>query len=211
MKRKIISGSLILIIFIQMLLISCASIATKSKLYNQELIYNIDKVAVWPPLVDYPWEEHDKFVFERKLKGVSSYSSIVDSANNLTKETLVDELKKLNMLEIILPDSLNDLIMQHNGKNIFTFRKNLKPVRQLPEIKSVLITKLRLQYDYMDGFNTYITMSLVSVENFKSILEVTFNTRLGKIYIFPPGPKKTIPDGIKGAIKGLVNSLKKNR
>ena len=191
---------------------SCASFGTKVHVITPETLPSLKKIAIWPvaavPLVDRIDEKHPEFV-DSLLANYADFRAQSMEISKKAESVLLEELNTSGLFSVIGPDSVLGMISDRNPDYWRFGREDWKSYKDIVDATGFLITKLSFGRE-SGGINTYVTLTIYDNVTGNAIIEAKFNTKWGKSYLLPQPMEKTLPDGIHGAVNGLINELRKH-
>ena len=179
---------------------------------NPEALPSLKRVAIWPtatfPVIDKFDEKHPDLI-DSMLVFDSLFSDSSESLSRFTDSVLFYELKSSGLFYLISSDSILSLVTKQFPAFSRLDRESWESYKEFISAESVILTKVSFGREAW-GINSYVTLSLCERNTGKVIIEASFNTKWGKSYLTVQQVDRTLPDAIHGAVKGLVNELRKH-
>lgn len=205
-KRAVVLGlSLLLVVGVT----SCASLGTSTRIADAEALPSVKSVAIWPIFV-FPYMDKldEKFpeIIDVALANPATRGELEWHGKN-AESTLAYELRESGLFSVVSADTVLARLALHDSthtrfKQIPWFEHN-----ELIPGDAIVLTKVSFGREG-GGVNSYVTLSLCERMSGDTVVVAKFNTKWGKSYLFEKSADVTLPDAMRGAVRGLIGAIR---
>jgi len=169
------------IIGFTIVLMSCAALGSKTKVYNDTKVKSIKTVGLITKRYDQPRNGFHKIVKESFTR------------------TLIAELDRAGLFRVVVLDT-----MENERLNIKSYETD-KPVDAL------LIAEWKLTQPYSIITDSKVSLSMVDKNTKELLLHSSHGTKFGNSYWMMPSLPGTLLDATKGAVKTMEKNIRKEK
>jgi hypothetical protein len=167
-----------LIIVLSVFLMSCATLGSMSKIYNDAKVHSVKTVGLITKRFDQP-----RNPFHRKVKETFT-------------RTLITELEKRDLFKIVLLDT-----MENENFSADTYVTDAS-------VDALLIAEWKLNTPHYVASNASVKLSLLDKETKEVLITARHGTLLGTSYWRTPTASITIFDATVGAMNAMEKRIK---
>lgn len=185
----------------------CAGMGTKAELHRPELARNVRMVALWPVrIIGIDHRNENAAELADSLAAEEGIGALVEGLDELADSVLAEEASEffptLDPRDVweASPDSSLECYPD-------TCTAQFEACAKL-EADAFLHTQVHFRGG-QHGENAYVVMRLFDVQSHALMAEVKYNTMWGNSYFSYPRIERTVPDGVRGAIKGMGKRIKR--
>ena len=193
-------------------MLSCAALATRVNVLTPEAVPDLRTVAIWPiatyPLVN-KFDQKSPALVDTMMANYPDFRSESQNMSRFAEAVLLAELKTSGLFSVVIPaDSVGTILVGSDSTFSRFSRIDWQALRHLCPADAVMLTSLSYGWE-SGGINTYVTLHQCDARSGELVAEAKFNTKWGKSYLTIKSTDVTLPDAIRGAVKGLSGALKK--
>lgn len=169
------------IIGLSILLMSCAALGSKTKIYDYRKIDNIRTVGLITKRFDQPRNPYHKIIKESFTR------------------TLMEELEKKNLFKVVVLDTTENE------------KLNIKSYVTDATVDALLVANWKLINPYNMVTDSKVQLSLLDKETKEVLLVSSHGTKFGNSYWMTPSLPKTLLDATEGAINSMEKNIKSKK
>lgn len=162
-------------------LMSCAALGSRTKIYNERQIGNIQTVGLITKRFDQPRNPYHKIIKESFTK------------------TLLERLDNTRMFTIVVLDT-----MENENLNVKSYVTNAT-------VDALLIAEWKLINPHNMVTDSRVQLTLLDKETKEVLMVSSHGTKLGNSYWMTPSLPKTLLDATEGAVNSMEKNIKSKK
>jgi len=169
------------IVGLTIVLMSCAALGSRTRIYNRIKIDNIKTVGLITKRFDQQRNPYHKIIKESFTR------------------TLIQELEKKNLFKIIVLDTMENE------------KLDIKSYVTEAAVDALLVADWKLGNPNRMVTDSKVRLSLMDKETKEVLLVSSHGTKLGNSYWLTPSLPRTLLDATEGAVKSMAKNIKSKR